>query len=56
IVQLPYYLPDWNTITKTDAEPRFQKVLLGTLGAEEFLDRTADALNKAQAEWDTRKN
>ncbi|MEV5611345.1 sugar ABC transporter substrate-binding protein [Streptomyces sp. NPDC052225] len=55
IVQLPYYLPDWNTITKTDAEPEFQKVLLGKTSAKDFLDKTADAFNKAQAEWDEQK-
>ncbi|MZD09344.1 sugar ABC transporter substrate-binding protein, partial [Streptomyces sp. SID5785] len=51
IVQLPYYLPDWNTLSKTDNEPAFQKVLLGTLSAREFLDRMADAFDTAQAEW-----
>lgn len=51
IVQLPYYLPDWNTISKADNEPNFQKVLLGDMSAKEFLDTMADQLNKAQAEW-----
>lgn len=51
IVQLPYYLPDWNTISKSDNEPNFQKVLLGKMSAKEFLDTLADQLNKAQAEW-----
>lgn len=51
IVQLPYYLPDWNTISKADNEPNFQKVLLGTMSAEDFLDLLADQLNKAQADW-----
>jgi multiple sugar transport system substrate-binding protein len=51
IVQLPYYLPDWNTISKADNEPNFQKVLLGKMSAKEFLDTLADQLNKAQAEW-----
>jgi multiple sugar transport system substrate-binding protein len=52
IVQLPYYLPDWNTISKADNEPSFQKVLLGDMSAKEFLDKMADQLNEAQAEWD----
>ena len=52
IVQLPYYLPDWNTISKADNEPNFQKVLNGDLGAKDFLDRLAEQLNEAQAEWD----
>ncbi|MEU2773693.1 sugar ABC transporter substrate-binding protein [Streptomyces sp. NPDC007162] len=51
IVQLPYYLPDWNTISKADNEPNFQKVLLGKMTAKEFLDTLADQLDKAQADW-----
>ncbi|MFF3738287.1 ABC transporter substrate-binding protein [Streptomyces sp. NPDC002566] len=51
IVQLPYYLPDWNTISKSDNEPNFQKVLLGKTSAKDFLDTLADQLNKAQTEW-----
>ncbi|MGW7267236.1 ABC transporter substrate-binding protein [Streptomyces sp. NPDC054842] len=51
IVQLPYYLPDWNTISKTDNEPNFQKVLLGKMSAEDFLHNLADQLDEAQAEW-----
>ncbi|MBG0856294.1 sugar ABC transporter substrate-binding protein [Streptomyces spinoverrucosus] len=52
IVQLPYYLPDWNTISKADNEPNFQKVLLGDMSAKEFLDVLAGQLNEAQAEWE----
>jgi multiple sugar transport system substrate-binding protein len=55
IVQLPYYLPDWNTISKADNEPNFQKLLLGKITAKQFLDTLADQLNKAQAEWKQRK-
>ncbi|MGP4010406.1 ABC transporter substrate-binding protein [Streptomyces sp. 4N124] len=51
IVQLPYFLPDWNTISKADNEPNFQKVLLGDMSAKDFLDTLADQLNEAQAEW-----
>jgi multiple sugar transport system substrate-binding protein len=51
IVQLPYYLPDWNTISKADNEPNFQKVLLGKMSVKDFLDTLADQLNKAQADW-----
>ncbi|MEV5319065.1 sugar ABC transporter substrate-binding protein [Streptomyces sp. NPDC052687] len=54
IVQLPYYLPDWNTISKAENEPNFQKVLLGDLSAKEFLDTLAEQLNEAQAEWKQR--
>ncbi|MEV6618205.1 sugar ABC transporter substrate-binding protein [Streptomyces sp. NPDC051051] len=55
IVQLPYYLPDWGTISKSDNEPNFQKVLLGKLTAKEFLDTFAEQLNTAQAEWKEQK-
>ncbi|MFB8774086.1 ABC transporter substrate-binding protein [Streptomyces broussonetiae] len=55
IVQLPYYLPDWNTISKADNEPNFQKVLLGKMSAEEFCDTLAEQLNEAQAEWNEQK-
>ncbi|KUN19032.1 sugar-binding protein [Streptomyces antibioticus] len=55
IVQLPYYLPDWGTISKADNEPNFQKVLLGKMSAKDFLDTLADQLNDAQAEWNAQK-
>ncbi|MGW1213276.1 ABC transporter substrate-binding protein [Streptomyces sp. NPDC002499] len=51
IVQLPYYLPDWNTISKADNEPNYQKVLLGKMTAKEFLDTLAEQLNAAQVDW-----
>ncbi|MCX4761082.1 sugar ABC transporter substrate-binding protein [Streptomyces sp. NBC_01275] len=51
IVQMPYYLPDWNTISKADNEPNYQKVLLGKMSAKEFLDTLAEQLNAAQADW-----
>ncbi|MFD8920299.1 ABC transporter substrate-binding protein [Streptomyces sp. NPDC059569] len=51
IVNLPYYLPDWNTISKSGNEPNFQKVLLGDMSAKEFADKIAKELNDAQAEW-----
>ncbi|NYI03206.1 ABC transporter substrate-binding protein [Allostreptomyces psammosilenae] len=51
IVQLPYYLPEFNAITKTDMEPVFQSVLLGDVSAQEFLDQMAAALEEAQAGW-----
>ncbi|MGW0335346.1 ABC transporter substrate-binding protein [Streptomyces sp. NPDC003011] len=55
IVQLPYYLPDWGTISKSDNEPNFQKVLLGKMSAKDFLDTLAEQLNTAQAEWNEQK-
>ncbi|MFJ7072384.1 ABC transporter substrate-binding protein [Streptomyces sp. NPDC098781] len=56
IVQLPYYLPDWNTISKADNEPNLQKVLNGDMSAKEFLDTVAGQLNEAQAEWKSRND
>ncbi|MEU3609196.1 sugar ABC transporter substrate-binding protein [Streptomyces sp. NPDC035033] len=55
IVQLPYYLPDWNTISKADNEANFQKVLLGSMSAKDFADSLAKQLNEAQAEWKSQK-
>ncbi|MFF6998667.1 ABC transporter substrate-binding protein [Streptomyces sp. NPDC008313] len=55
IVQLPYYLPDWNTISKADNEPGFQKVLLGKMSAEDFLDTLAEQFDAAQADWEKNK-
>ncbi|MFJ8823515.1 ABC transporter substrate-binding protein [Streptomyces sp. NPDC102467] len=51
IVQLPYYLPDWNTVSKADNEDDLQKVMLGKESAKKFLDTLAEQLNKAQDEW-----
>ena len=51
IVQLPYYLPDWATISKSDNEPNFQKVLLGKMSVKDFLNTLAEQLNAAQADW-----
>ena len=54
VVQLPYYLPDFNSITKTDTEPLFQKVLLGQMSAKDFLDQLAGKLTDAQAKYKQR--
>jgi multiple sugar transport system substrate-binding protein len=54
VVQLPYYLPEFNSITKTDTEPLFQKVLLGQLSARDFLDQFAGKLTDAQAKFKQR--
>ncbi|GGX75121.1 ABC transporter substrate-binding protein [Streptomyces fructofermentans] len=55
IVQLPYYLPDWNTISKTDNEPAFQKVMNGSMSAKDFLGTLAEQLDTAQKEWNEQK-
>ncbi|MFC5031429.1 ABC transporter substrate-binding protein [Streptomyces sp. DSM 41987] len=56
IVQFPYYLPDWNSITKADSEPDFQKLLLGKTSAKDFADKLADKLNAAQADYKKHKS
>ncbi|MEE1928291.1 sugar ABC transporter substrate-binding protein [Streptomyces sp. TRM 70351] len=55
VVQLPYYLPDWNNISKADIEPDFQKLLLGDITAQEFADKLAGLLNDAQTEWEEQR-
>jgi multiple sugar transport system substrate-binding protein len=54
VVQLPYYLPEFNAITKTDTEPLFQKVLLGNMSAKDFLDQFAAKFTDAQAKFKQR--
>jgi multiple sugar transport system substrate-binding protein len=54
VVQLPYYLPEFNSITKTDTEPLFQKVLLGQMSAKDFLDQFAKKFTDAQAKFKQR--
>ncbi|MGC5013195.1 ABC transporter substrate-binding protein [Streptosporangium sp. DT93] len=54
VVQMPYHLPEFNAITKTDMEPEFQKVLQGTLPAKDFLDAFAARLTEAQASYKQR--
>ncbi|NYI06836.1 ABC transporter substrate-binding protein [Allostreptomyces psammosilenae] len=55
IVQLPYYLPEWNSLSKAELEPDFQRVLLGEMTCQEFLDKFAAGLNEAQARWRERQ-
>jgi multiple sugar transport system substrate-binding protein len=54
VVQLPYYLPEFNAITKTDTEPLFQKVLLGELSEKDFLDQFAAKFTEAQKKYKER--
>jgi multiple sugar transport system substrate-binding protein len=53
-VQAPYYLPEFSAITKTEMGPLFQKVLLGTMTAQEFADTFADKMTEAQAKYTKR--
>jgi multiple sugar transport system substrate-binding protein len=55
LVPAPVYLPQYSSITKTDSEPAFQKVLLGESSAQDFLNGLADKLTEAQKEWEARK-
>lgn len=53
-VQQPYYLPEFNSITKPEMEPLFQKVLLGQMTAKDFLDQFAAKFTDAQAKYKQR--
>jgi multiple sugar transport system substrate-binding protein len=53
-VQAPYYLPEFSTVTKTEMGPLFQKVLLGTLSAQEFADTFAARMTEAQQKYSKR--
>jgi multiple sugar transport system substrate-binding protein len=53
-VQAPYYLPEFSAITKTDMGPLFQKVLLGTMSAQEFADTFAAKMTEAQQKYSKR--
>ncbi|WP_447007061.1 ABC transporter substrate-binding protein [Saccharothrix isguenensis] len=55
LVPAPVYLPQYSSITKTDSEPQYQKVLLGELSGQQFLDEMAKKLTEAQKEWEDRK-
>ncbi|KOV82796.1 sugar ABC transporter substrate-binding protein [Nocardia sp. NRRL S-836] len=55
LVPAPVHLPEYSSITKTDTEPLYQKVLLGQLPAQEFLDQLAAKLTTAQQDWEKRK-
>lgn len=55
LVPAPVYLPEYSSITKTDTEPLYQKVLLGQMSAQEFLDQLGAKLTTAQQEWEKRK-
>jgi multiple sugar transport system substrate-binding protein len=46
----PFALPQFSAITKADSEPLYQKVLLGTMSAADFLRKVADELTAAERE------
>ena len=51
VVNVPTYLPDYNSIDKQYAEPEFQKVLAGNVTAKDFLDEWATQIEEAYAEY-----
>ena len=53
VVNVPTYLPDYNTINTQWAEPEYQKVLAGTVSAEDFLNGWADQIEEAYQEYVT---
>lgn len=55
IVNPPTYLPEYSSITKSETEPLWQKVLLGQMTSQQFLDTLAQKLNDAQAKYKSRK-
>jgi multiple sugar transport system substrate-binding protein len=50
-VEPPYYLPQFSSITKTDMEPLYQKVLLGQMSAAAFAQKFAQEMTAAQQDW-----
>lgn len=46
-VQLPTYLPEYGTITKTEMEPDIQALLQGQIAAEDFLAKYSDRFTGA---------
>lgn len=46
-MNVPYYLPEWTSITGTDMLPDWQRVLQGQMTASEFCSKWADSLTEA---------
>ena len=51
VVQLPYYLPQFNSIVKAGSEPQFKKVLLGQMTVTAVLNDLAQKLTDAKAKF-----
>lgn len=51
VLQQPFYLPEFNSITSTDMLPQWQAVLQGDLSVEDFLGDAAEALTDAQQRY-----
>lgn len=52
VLDLPVYLPDYNSIMTQQLEPSFQKVLSATITPESFLKDWAAAMDKAKVDYD----
>ncbi|KQR01140.1 hypothetical protein ASF72_12955 [Arthrobacter sp. Leaf141] len=48
VLEQPFYLPEFNSITTTDMLPEWQRVLQGDLSVKDFLTQSAEKLTKAQ--------
>lgn len=48
-MNIPYYLPEWTSITNTEMLPDWQLTLQGKMTVEEFCGKWADALTEANA-------
>ena len=51
VLNQPFYLPEFNSITASDMQPDWQLVLQGNMTVEDFLDTWADALTEAQQRY-----
>lgn len=51
VLHEPWYLPEYDSIAKTQLEPEWQKVLQGKLTAKAFLDEAASSFTEAEAAY-----
>lgn len=51
-LNVPYYLPEWTSITGTDMLPDWQAVLQGNMTVEDFCAKYATALTEAQKRYE----
>jgi multiple sugar transport system substrate-binding protein len=51
VLEQPFYLPEFNSITTTEMLPEWQRVLQGELSVKEFLTQAAEKLTKAQQKY-----
>lgn len=51
VLEQPFYLPEFNSITTTEMLPEWQRVLQNQLSVKEFLTQSAEKLTKAQQKY-----